>query len=263
MLEVFSFQCEYNETPNSADKLRSSRANILQQANAMLSLLGAYTESSAPLPCLPTFLRISLLYNERAPKDYVSGELFTSPKPSAGSTLEFADAAAAIELRPTLSTPHQSLKAKLYTTSIEGMWEDSARLVDGKLPISDPVRTTSDDELRKPSQHGGASSPPFGNAAASQQQSGSQGSGVGRASKAALIKLYGDAESYCTRQLGAGATVTAALLQKNVPGMRSLDACMVLCRLETAKVISALDFKLGGRQVLAAAAPAAQSAAAQ
>lgn len=248
MLEVFSFQCEYNDVPNFADKLRSSKAHILQQANAMLSLLGAYTESSAPLPCQPTFLRISLIYNERAPKDYTPGHLFTSPQPSSGRELEFVDKAAMVDLRPTLSTPHQSLKTKLYTTCVDGMWEDAAQLVDGKLPLSGQVRTTLNDG------QGGTSSPTFGNTAASQQAQGfSQGSAVGRASKGALLKLYEDAERYC-RKLGAGSMVNAALLQKNVGGMKSLDACMILCRLETAGVISALNLELGGRQVLAGAA---------
>lgn len=248
MLEVFSFQCEYNDVPNFADKLRSSKAHILQQANAMLSLLGAYTESSAPLPCQPTFLRVSLIYNERAPKDYTPGELFTSPKPSSDRELTFVDKAAMVDLRPTLTTPHQSLKTKLYSTCLEGICEDAAQLVDGKLPLGGQVRTTLND-----GQQGGTSSPTFGNTAASQQAQGcSQGSAVGRVSKGALLKLYEEAETYC-RKLGAGAIVNAALLQKNVSGMKSLDACMILCRLETAGVISALNLELGGRQVLVGA----------
>lgn len=255
VLEVFSFECEYNDAPKHDDHC-SSTDYINNAATGMLNLLSAYTEASAPLPSLPVFLRINLLFNERAPADFSLGQAFTAPKPCYGTDLEFVDNAAALDLHAPVRTPHQTLKTKLFTTSVEGLWQNSAQLAGGRLPLGETARTLAPN--RRP-PHNGASSPTFGNSA-SQQAGSSQGSAVARSSKAALARLYQDAEDYCC-SLDAGAEVNAVTLQANVGGMKSLDACMIMVRLETNGIISAFDAKLGARTVLARPAPADEARA--
>jgi hypothetical protein len=255
VLEVFSFTCTYNDTPNYKGKLRS-REGMVQQASAMLSLLGTYTESSAPLPSQPTFLRIELVYNDRAPEGYApKGELFTTPREAAGRSLSFADKEVAIVDLRNVNTPHQSLKSQLFTTSIKGMWEEEPQLEHGTLAIGADAQAMTGGSRSTP---GGSSSPTFGNSASQGVTTKSNAT-----SKEELIQLYKSAKTTCAK-LGGGAIVNVKVLQAHVPGLKPLDACMILCRLEMMQVIGPLDHDAGGRKVLAgdpasAGAPAAEA----
>ncbi|KAJ1640706.1 HORMA domain-containing protein [Pavlovales sp. CCMP2436] len=248
---VFSFQCEYNDLPVLTDRQLRSKEGIVQQASAMLSLLGAYTESFAPLQCQEAFVRIELVYNSSTPEGYTPGSLFTARHETAGHELDFVDKAAELDVR-NVKTPHQSLSTKLYTTSVAGMWEEAAMVRGGKLAVGAHHHRVGAPRGAPGKAQKGTSSPTFAQQAAPPDSpSGSQLSqGSREASKAVLLSLYADAKAYCDG-LGAGAVVNAASLQTNVFGMKALDACMVLCRLESNKVVSGLHHEQGGRLVLA------------
>lgn len=249
MLEVFAFKCDYSEKPAYVrDGLRSTtKEGINRQASAMLAILSSYTESSAPLPSFPTFLRIELVYNERAPAGYTpAGELFTATHDVAGRTLKFVDETAVLDLMP-VETPHQSIKTQLFTTSVNGMWESRPKLAASTLTVGTEPRAAA---AHAAAAQGGSCSPTVGNAASQQGEGSSQLGGSeapGGTSKVALYELGRRAREFCAR-LGAGQLINAKVLQEGVHEIKPLDACMILCQLEATGVISAnVD---GGRKVL-------------
>jgi hypothetical protein len=156
--------------------------------------------------------------------------------------------AAELDLR-NVKTPHQSLSTKLYTTGVAGAWDEVGTVRGGKLAVGAQHQRAPRGAPGK--AQGGTSSPTFAQQQPIQGSQGSQQSqGTREAAKAVLLGLYAGAKAYCDG-LGAGAVVNAASLQTNVHGMKALDACMVLCRLESNKVVSGLDHEAGGRKVLA------------
>lgn len=256
--------CTYEPTPN-AEIPYASQSGIQSQCNALLSQLGALAESTAPLPELPTYMRIELVFNEATPPDYRPPACFSAPRSVEGRGHTFAAAPRSASLL-AVRTEHQAVRALLYTGCAEGMWADVEPIGASTVPIGasrpppprpsascapgsqPPAGTPSASARRAAGSRPGSRA--AGSDARSATPSGSAAQSGGAARKAA--ERYEDAKRACLAR-GYGAHLNAEILAASVPGLQPLDACMLLCKLEQEALIGPFSPAINARVIIAGA----------
>jgi len=243
VLEVYSFKCAYDDTPQ-AERKNTDADGITKQVSAQLAQLGAVAESTSSLPSVRTYMRIELVFNERTPDDYSPPACFSAPRAVVERTLAFATNPSAFAVMPVRSQ-YQSVHTRLYTTQVEGVMAGGGQLGSAQIPLDllsehVPQRTAATSRAR-----GSEASP-------SSQLTPTSAAVAIRATSARerLTEQLEVAKRVCLER-GYGAHLNAEILVAAMPGLQTYDALKLLCMLEQTATIGPFSPVVNSRIILA------------